>query len=103
MGRLGRRLIPIAGEPPAPPERYGSDRFYVFLELDGKGDRSQRQMAAALNRAGHPFVQVNVKDIWHIGQEFFRWEFATAVAYAVIGSDLSDRQNVEAGNEKRTR
>jgi transaldolase/glucose-6-phosphate isomerase len=102
MGKVGRRLIPIAGEPQAPLERYGSDRLFVFLELDGKGDPSQHQMAAALSRRGHPFVRVNVKDIWHIGQEFFRWEFATAVAYAVIGSDLSDRQNVEAGNEKRT-
>jgi transaldolase/glucose-6-phosphate isomerase len=102
LGKVGRRLIAIAGEPQAPLERYGSDRLFVFLELDGTDDPSQHQMAAALSRRGHPFVRVNVKDIWHIGQEFFRWEFATAVAYAVIFSDLSDRQNVEAGNEKRT-
>jgi transaldolase/glucose-6-phosphate isomerase len=39
---------------------------------------------ATLEREGHPIVRIHVKDVWHIGQEFFRWEIATAVAYAVI-------------------
>jgi transaldolase/glucose-6-phosphate isomerase len=87
MGKHGRGLIPLAGEPVATPDRYESDRFFVFLELGGKGDPAQRQAVAALEREGHPVVRVNVKDIWHIGQEFFRWEFATAVAYAIIGTN----------------
>jgi transaldolase/glucose-6-phosphate isomerase len=99
-GKHGRGLIPLAGEPLTSPERYGSDRFFVYLELDGDGDPSQREAVAALERAGHPFVRIRVKDIWHIGQEFFRWEIATAVAGAIIGIDPFDQPDVEASKDK---
>ena len=79
-GKQGRGLIPLAGEPLTVPECYGSDRFFAYLELDGQVDPSQRQAVEALERAGHPVARISVKDIWHIGQEFFRWEIATAVA-----------------------
>jgi transaldolase/glucose-6-phosphate isomerase len=99
-GKHGRGLIPLAGEPLTTPERYGSDRFFAYLELDGQGDPSQRQAVAALERAGHPVARINVKDIWHIGQEFFRWEIATAVAGAIIGIDPFNQPDVEASKKK---
>jgi transaldolase/glucose-6-phosphate isomerase len=99
-GKHGRGLIPLAGEPLTTPERYGSDRFFAYLELDGRGDPSQRQAVAALERAGHPVARINVKDIWHIGQEFFRWEIATAVAGAIIGIDPFNQPDVEASKKK---
>ena len=55
---------------------------------------------AALERAGHPVARISVKDIWHIGQEFFRWEIATAVAGAIIGIDPFDQPDVEASKDK---
>ena len=54
----------------------------------------------ALERAGHPVVRISVKDVWHIGQEFFRWEIATAVAGAIIGIDPFDQPDVEASKDK---
>jgi transaldolase/glucose-6-phosphate isomerase len=90
----------LAGEPLTTPERYGSDRFFAYLELDGQGDPLQRQAVAALERAGHPVARINVKDIWHIGQEFFRWEIATAVAGAIIGIDPFNQPDVEASKKK---
>ena len=99
-GKHGRGLIPLAGEPLTTPERYGSDRFFAYLELDGQGDPSQRQAVAALERAGHQVARISVKDIWHIGQEFFRWEIATAVAGAIIGVDPFDQPDVEASKDK---
>jgi transaldolase/glucose-6-phosphate isomerase len=99
-GKQGRGLIPLAGEPLASPERYGSDRFFAYLELDGKIDQSQRQAVEALERAGHPVARISVKDAWHIGQEFFRWEIATAVAGAIIGIDPFDQPDVEASKNK---
>ena len=99
-GKHGRGLIPLAGEPLTTPERYGSDRFFAYLELDGQADPSQRQAMEALERAGHPVVRIGVKDIWHIGQEFFRWEIATAVAGAIIGIDPFDQPDVEASKDK---
>jgi transaldolase/glucose-6-phosphate isomerase len=99
-GKHGHGLIPLAGEPPTTPEHYGNDRFFAFLELDGQSDRSQREAVAALERAGHPVARIRVKDIWHIGQEFFRWEIAAAVAGAIIGIDPFDQPDVEASKEK---
>src|SRR5665213_263848 len=99
-GKRGRGLIPLAGEPLTTPECYGQDRFFAYLELDGKADPSQRQAVEALKRAGHPVARINVKDIWHVGQEFFRWEIATAVAAAIIGIDPFNQPDVEASKDK---
>jgi transaldolase/glucose-6-phosphate isomerase len=99
-GKHGRGLIPLAGEPLTTPERYGSDRFFAYLELDGQIDPSQREAVAELERAGHPVARIGVKDIWHVGQEFFRWEIATAVAGAIIGIDPFDQPDVETSKEK---
>ena len=63
-------------------------------------DPAQQAAVAALERAGHPVVRIGVKDIWHIGQEFFRWEIATAVAGAIIGIDPFDQPDVEASKDK---
>ena len=99
-GKHGRGLIPLAGEPLAVPERYGKDRFFAYLELEGQHDPLQRQAIAALEQAGHPVARISVKDIWHIGQEFFRWEIATAVAGAIIGIDPFNQPDVEASKDK---
>jgi transaldolase/glucose-6-phosphate isomerase len=99
-GKRGRGLIPLADEPLTTPAHYGRDRFFAYLELDGKADPSQRQAVEALKRAGHPVARINVKDIWHVGQEFFRWEIATAVAAAIIGIDPFNQPDVEASKDK---
>ncbi len=99
-GKRGRGLIPLAGEPLAAPEHYGDDRFFAYLELEGQFDPSQRQAVTALESAGHPVARINVKDVWHIGQEFFRWEIATAVAGAIIGINPFDQSDVEASKNK---
>jgi transaldolase / glucose-6-phosphate isomerase len=99
-GKHGHGLIPLAAEPLAMPGHYGSDRFFAYLELDGHGDPSQREAVAALERAGQPVARIVVKDIWHIGQEFFRWEIATAVVGAIIGINPFDQPDVEASKQK---
>jgi transaldolase / glucose-6-phosphate isomerase len=60
----------------------------------------QRDAVAKLENSGHPVVRIRVKDIWHVGQEFFRWEIATAVAGAIIGIDPFDQPDVEASKKK---
>jgi len=99
-GKQGRGLIPVAGEALGTPDRYGSDRFFIYLELDGHADLEQRDQIAALERAGHPVARILVADGWHIGQEFFRFEIATAVAGAIIGINPFDQPDVEAGKVK---
>lgn len=99
-GKQGRGLVPLAGEPLTVPEGYGSDRFFAYLELDGQVDPSQREAVEALERVGHPVAKISVKDVWHIGQEFFRWEIATAVAGSIIGIDPFNQPDVEASKDK---
>ena len=99
-GKHRRGLIPLADEPLTTPEHYGADRFFAYLELDGQHDAAQREAIAALERAGHPVARISVKDIWDIGQEFFRWEMATAVAGAIIGINPFDQPDVEASKGK---
>src|SRR6185312_2417347 len=99
-GKQGHGLIPLAGEPLTVPEGYGSDRLFAYLELDGQVDPSQREAVEALERAGHPVAKISVKDVWHIGQEFFRWEIATAVAGSIIGIDPFNQPDVEASKDK---
>jgi transaldolase/glucose-6-phosphate isomerase len=99
-GKRGHGLIPLADEPLGTPDVYGKDRFFAYLELDGQADPAQRAAVDALARAGHPVARIAVKDIWAIGQEFFRWEIATAVAGAVIGIDPFDQPDVEASKKK---
>lgn len=99
-GKCGRGLIPLAAEPLTTPEHYGGDRIFAYLELEGHADPAQRQALEALERAGHPVARITVKDVWHIGQEFFRWEVAVAVAGAIIGIDPFDQPDVEASKQK---
>jgi transaldolase / glucose-6-phosphate isomerase len=99
-GKQGRGLIPLADEPLTTPEHYGNDRFFAYLELAGHAEPSQRQAVDALTRAGHPVARISVKDVWHIGQEFFRWEVATAVGGAIIGIDPFNQPDVEASKNK---
>ena len=99
-GKQGHGLIPLADEPLTTPKHYSRDRFFAYLELEGQHVPSQRQAMAALERAGYPVVRISVKDIWHIGQEFFRWEIATAVAGAIIGIDPFNQPDVEASKDK---
>jgi len=95
-GKSGRGLIPLADEPLAAPDRYGDDRFFAYLELEGHADPGQREAVAALVKAGHPVASIKLRDVWSLGQEFFRWEMATAVAGAVIGINPFDQPDVEA-------
>jgi transaldolase / glucose-6-phosphate isomerase len=99
-GKNGRGLIPLTDEPLGTPDKYGADRFFVYVELEGQADPRQREAVSALEKAGHPVARITVKDIWHIGQEFFRWEIATAVAGAVIGINPFDQPDVEASKVK---
>ncbi len=99
-GKHGRGLIPVHQEPLGPPDVYGQDRLFVHMRLAHEQDAAQQEALVALERAGHPVVRIILGDRYHIGQEFFRWEFATAVAGAVIGINPFDQPDVEASKVK---
>ena len=58
--------------------------------------RRRTQPSTRWKRAGHPVVRIASPTSIDIGQEFFRWEIATAVAGAIIGINPFDQPDVEA-------
>ncbi len=80
----------------ARPEVYGNDRIFAYLRLAADSDSDQDAKVAALEKAGQPVVRIIVSDIYNLGQEFFRWEIATAVAGSIIGINAFNQPDVEA-------
>jgi transaldolase/glucose-6-phosphate isomerase len=99
-GKDGKGLIPIDGEPLGESGVYGRDRFFIDLRTDGENNKDHDDRLAALEKAGHPVVRIAMKSIDHIGQEFFRFEIATAVAGAVLGINPFNQPDVEAAKIK---
>ncbi|WP_027524657.1 bifunctional transaldolase/phosoglucose isomerase [Bradyrhizobium sp. Ec3.3] len=99
-GKEGKGLIPIDGEPLEDPHVYGNDRFFVDIRTESETDAAHDEKLAALERAGHPVVRIVMKSVDHLGQEFFRFEMATAVAGSVLGINPFDQPDVEAAKIK---
>jgi len=95
-GKDGKGIIPIDREPLGDPDVYGSDRLFVYLRLRSAADADQDRRFAALERAGHPLVSIAIDDPYDIGEEFFRWEIATATAGSILGVHPFDQPDVEA-------
>jgi transaldolase/glucose-6-phosphate isomerase len=95
-GKEGHGLIPIDREAIGAPDRYGSDRLFVYVALQSRADGDQHQAVSALERAGHPVVRITLSDKYDLGQEFFRWEIATAVAGSILGINAFNQPDVEA-------
>jgi hypothetical protein len=83
----------VEGEDLGPPDVYGDDR--LFVSLGGAGRSALEDLAAA----GHPVVRIEFEDVVEVGAEMFRWEFATAVAGAVIGIHPFDQPNVQSAKD----
>ena len=94
-GKEGRGLVPVDGETLGAPEVYGTDRFFIDLRTSGENDPAHDAKLDALEKAGHPVVRIVLKSIDHIGQEFFRFEIATAVAGSILGINPFNQPDVE--------
>ena len=94
-GKEGKGIVPVDLEPIGAVESYGTDRLFVHFHLAGDADEGLEATLAALADAGHPVVRIDVAARDLIGQEFFRWEVATAIAGVVIGIDPFDQPDVE--------
>ncbi|MBR0836778.1 bifunctional transaldolase/phosoglucose isomerase [Bradyrhizobium manausense] len=99
-GKEGKGLIPIAGEPLGESSLYGNDRFFIDIRTEGETDAAHDSALAGIEAAGHPVVRIVMKSIDHLGQEFFRFEMATAVAGAILGINPFDQPDVEAAKIK---
>jgi transaldolase / glucose-6-phosphate isomerase len=99
-GKEGKGLIPIDGEPLGEPASYGTDRFFIDIRTEGEQDDAHEQKLKALEEAGHPVARIVMQSIDQLGQEFFRFEMAVAVAGSVLGINPFDQPDVEAAKIK---
>ena len=98
-GKNGRGLIPVDLEEIAAPDVYGKDRVFVSIRLKDDADAEQDAGIENLRAANFPVIQLNVADPLELGAEFFRWEYATAVAGAVLNINPFDQPNVQESKD----
>ncbi|MGB9465753.1 MAG: bifunctional transaldolase/phosoglucose isomerase [Candidatus Acidiferrum sp.] len=95
-GKSGKGIIPVDRECLSKPDAYGADRVFAYLRQESDSDKEQTAAVDALAKAGHPVVRIVLPDIYNLGQEFFRWEIATAVAGSLLGINAFNQPDVEA-------
>ncbi len=87
-GKEGTGIVPVDGEPLGAAAVYGADRLFVSL-----GD----------GRAPVPAVDLPFGGREALGGEFFRWEFATAIAGHLLSIHPFDQPNVEEAKDATRR
>lgn len=95
-GKQGKGIVPVDLEPLGNPSDYGSDRVFVYLRKSGEYDSA----LAALQATGQPLVVFDLPDPYDLAAEFYRWEFATAVACAVLGVNAFDQPDVQDAKDR---
>jgi transaldolase/glucose-6-phosphate isomerase len=95
-GKDGKGIIPVDREHLGAPEIYGKDRLFAYIRLETAPDAAQDAKVNALEKAGQPVIRISLPDPFDLGQEFFRWEIATAVAGSIIGINAFNQPDVEA-------
>jgi transaldolase/glucose-6-phosphate isomerase len=98
-GKEGTGLVPVAGEPVSAPTVYGQDHLFVYIRLKDAVDEALDNSVTALQEAGHPVITIRMGDFLDLGQEFFRWEIATATAGAILNINAFDQPNVQESKD----
>jgi glucose-6-phosphate isomerase len=93
-GKEGKGIVPVEGEDIGDPRVYGSDRLFA-----GMGSDDVERALAPIHDSDQPSVHLEVEEAFDLGGEFFRWEFATAVAGAVLGINPFDQPNVQEAKD----
>ena len=124
LGKHGEGVVPIMGEPiivtgsrhgtdletrgisvmlqnpPSAGLGYGGDRVFVILQDESAPDPVLYDLATALSEAGHPVLTFALRDPAELWAEFFRWEFAVAVAGAIVGVNPFDEPDVDSAKAR---
>ncbi|MHB9034067.1 MAG: glucose-6-phosphate isomerase [Anaerolineae bacterium] len=95
-GKEGVGILPVVDEDPLPAAEYGPDRVFVYMRLEGSNNAKSDALVKELVTMGAPVAVLPMKNAYELGGQFMLWEFATAVAGAVLRIDPFDQPNVEA-------
>jgi glucose-6-phosphate isomerase/transaldolase/glucose-6-phosphate isomerase len=98
-GKDSTGIVPVTGEPLVATSYYGDDRLFVFLRLAGEDSSELDEAQSSRESAGHPILAYTLEDLHDLGGEFYRWEFATAVAGHVMGVQPFNQPNVQQAKD----
>lgn len=98
-GKEGTGILPVAGESPGNYDVYGEDRLFAYIGIKNDPDPLVIESLKTLEACREPVVEIHLNDPLDIGQEFFRWEMATAVAGSVLGINAFDQPNVQESKD----
>ncbi len=101
-GKDSTGVIPVAAEPlPSHADGcYGNDRFFVQLRLADDDNAGPDGLVRQLQEAGHPVAVLELSDVYDLGAEFYRWEYATAIAGHVLGIHPFDQPDVQGAKDR---
>ena len=102
-GKNGIAIVPVCDEPAVDAKSYGKDRVFVYLKLSNGADAAQDAEFEAIKKAGIPTVQIALSDKIDLGEEFMRWEIASAIAAAIIGVDPFTQPGVQESKDNTSR
>ena len=98
-GKEGKGIVPVAGEPLVDADSYGGDRLFVYLRLEEDKNFETDSAIEKIQVSGQPVMRLDLRDIYDLGAEFFRWEFGTAVAGTILGINPFDQPNVQSAKD----
>jgi len=93
-GKDGKGILPVDLEPISSIENFSRDRVFLHFKLES--DSTADEIINAISEADFPFIEITLNDVYDLAGEFFRWEFATAIAGYVMGVQPFDQPNVES-------
>jgi glucose-6-phosphate isomerase len=96
-GKQQRGILPVVDEPVEDLAQFGGDRAFVAVLTPQSLDLAAH--ALTLEREGRPVFRIQTSAD-QLGAEFFRWEFATAVAGRVLGINPFDEPDVRGAKER---
>ncbi|MFC1919039.1 glucose-6-phosphate isomerase [Chloroflexota bacterium] len=98
-GKEGKGIVPVVGEPTMEPDFYGDDRLFIYLRLRNEDESATNEAIKRIETSGQPVLILEMQDIYDLGGEFFRWEFATAIAGALLTINPFNQPNVNAAKQ----
>jgi glucose-6-phosphate isomerase len=93
-GKEGTGIVPVVSEAINQGNFYGNDRLFVYIQL--KGDATYERQMENLEASGHPVIRIQMNDLYDLGEQYFLWELATAVAGTRLKINPFNQPNVEA-------
>ena len=100
LGKDGKGIVPVVGEPEQALRSGGADRLHVRLAWDDSSGKSPGNVGGG---SEGDRLRIPIRDAYDLGGEFFRWEFATAVAGALMGVHPFDQPDVQSAKDRTDR